>query len=105
VTRVDLILGVDCNKGQCTIETSNVYSDEEYVCRKNAEIPQGRYAVIAVSATGHGISADHSHIFSIPFIRRNPLAKGPALAVILDLEHPERGDPFKPEAMQTSEIR
>ena len=45
--------------GRCTIETSNVQLDEEYVDRKRAIIPTGRYAVLTMTDTGSGIPADH----------------------------------------------
>ena len=67
--------------GECTIETSNVYLDEAYVCRKNVAIPAGRYAAITVSDTGHGISADHlPHIFD-PFYTTKTSGKGTGLGL------------------------
>jgi CheY-like chemotaxis protein len=67
--------------GRCTIETSNVYLDDEYVCRKGAIIPPGRYTVLSVSDTGPGISADHlAHIFE-PFYTTKPPGKGTGLGL------------------------
>ena len=68
--------------GKCTIETSNVYLDEEYVDRhKGVAIPKGRYAALIVSDTGAGISPDHlPHIFD-PFYTTKPSGKGTGLGL------------------------
>ncbi len=67
--------------GRCTIETSNVHLDEQYVDRKRAVIPTGRYAVLTVTDTGAGIPADHlSHVFE-PFYTTKPSGKGTGLGL------------------------
>jgi PAS domain S-box-containing protein len=67
--------------GRCTIATSNVRLDEEYVCHKNAVIPVGAYAVLTVSDTGAGISQDHMpHIFE-PFYTTKPSGQGTGLGL------------------------
>ena len=67
--------------GQLTIQTSDVQLDEQYVDRKNAIIPLGRYAVLTVTDTGAGIPADHlSHVFE-PFYTTKPSGKGTGLGL------------------------
>ena len=67
--------------GQLTIQTSDVQLDEQYVDRKNAIIPLGRYAVLTVNDTGAGIPADHlSHVFE-PFYTTKPSGKGTGLGL------------------------
>ncbi len=67
--------------GRCTIQTSNVQLDQEYVDRKRAIIPTGRYAVITVTDTGSGIPPEHlPHIFE-PFYTTKPSGKGTGLGL------------------------
>ncbi len=67
--------------GCCTIHTSNVQLDQEYVDRKRAIIPVGRYAVITVTDTGTGIPAEHlTHVFE-PFYTTKPSGKGTGLGL------------------------
>jgi len=67
--------------GRLTIQTSDVQLDEEYIDRKKAIIPLGRYAVITVTDTGDGIPADHlSHVFE-PFYTTKPSGKGTGLGL------------------------
>jgi two-component system cell cycle sensor histidine kinase/response regulator CckA len=67
--------------GRCTIETSNVQLDQEYVDRKRAIIPVGRYAVLTVTDTGSGIPPEHlTHVFE-PFYTTKPSGKGTGLGL------------------------
>jgi len=67
--------------GHFHIETSNVVLDEDYVQRKNAVIPLGRYALITVSDDGAGIPPEHlPHIFE-PFYTTKPLGEGTGLGL------------------------
>ncbi len=67
--------------GRCTIETSNAQLDDQYIDRKRAMIPAGRYAVLSVTDTGAGIHADHlSHVFE-PFYTTKPSGKGTGLGL------------------------
>jgi len=67
--------------GHLQVETSQVTLDEEYVDRKNAQIPVGRYVQISVSDDGPGIPPEHlPHIFE-PFFTTKPLGQGTGLGL------------------------
>jgi two-component system cell cycle sensor histidine kinase/response regulator CckA len=67
--------------GSLKIETSDVYLDDQYVHRKHAIIPTGRYALITVTDTGVGIPKEHlQHIFE-PFYTTTPAGKGTGLGL------------------------
>ena len=67
--------------GRCTIETSDVQLDQEYVDRKRAIIPIGHYAVLSVTDTGSGIPAnDLTHVFE-PFYTTKASGKGTGLGL------------------------
>jgi two-component system, cell cycle sensor histidine kinase and response regulator CckA len=67
--------------GRLTVTTTNVQLDQEYVDRKRAIIPVGRYAVLSVTDTGSGIPPEHlPHIFE-PFYTTKPSGKGTGLGL------------------------
>jgi two-component system, cell cycle sensor histidine kinase and response regulator CckA len=67
--------------GRCTIQTSNVQLDQEYVDRKRAIIPVGRYAVLSFTDTGKGIPPEHlPHVFE-PFYTTKPSGQGTGLGL------------------------
>lgn len=67
--------------GRFTIQTSNVQLEEEYLDRKRAIIPIGRYAVLSITDTGSGISSEHlPHVFE-PFFTTKPPNKGTGLGL------------------------
>jgi two-component system cell cycle sensor histidine kinase/response regulator CckA len=67
--------------GRCTIETTSVHLDGQYVDRKRAIIPIGRYVVITISDTGDGIPAEHlAHVFE-PFYTTKAAGKGTGLGL------------------------
>ena len=67
--------------GRCTIQTSNIQLDQEYVDRKRAIIPVGRYAVLTVTDTGGGIPPEHlPHVFE-PFYTTKASGKGTGLGL------------------------
>jgi PAS domain S-box-containing protein len=66
--------------GQITIETSNVYLDEEFV-RRHHSVKKGNYILLTVSDNGCGIeSAIVDKIFE-PFFTTKPVGKGTGLGL------------------------
>lgn len=68
--------------GALAIETQNVALDEGLL-RRHSEMPAGRYAVLAVSDTGHGMdTATQEHIFD-PFFTTKDVGKGTGLGLAM----------------------
>lgn len=64
--------------GRLTIETANAYLDEVY-CRQNPEVEPGQYAMIAITDTGAGMSAEVASRVFDPFFTTKPAGKGTGL--------------------------
>ncbi len=67
--------------GKLTIETSNVRIDEAYIDLRNTEVRPGRYVMLAVSDTGHGIPADKLTEIFEPFYTTKAPGAGSGLGL------------------------
>ena len=70
------------NGGKLTIQTSNVVLDEEF-CRSHLGAKPGRYAMVSVSDTGHGMDKQIlGHIFE-PFYTTKGMGRGTGLGLAM----------------------
>ncbi len=73
------------NGGKLTIETTNLRIDSDYIVERGEDVPPGRYALLAISDTGSGISdATIDRIFE-PFFSTKPAGKGSGLGLSMVL--------------------
>ena len=68
------------NGGRLTIEAGEVEIDEEY-CRRNPDARPGRHAMVAVSDTGYGMSAEVLARLFEPFFTTKEQGKGTGLGL------------------------
>jgi CheY-like chemotaxis protein len=66
--------------GRLTIELANKVLDEEYA-RANVDVAPGAYAMLAISDTGHGMTADVAAKAFEPFFTTKPEGKGTGLGL------------------------
>ncbi len=67
--------------GKLTVETANVYLDEGYVRHYADSLPAGRYTMLAVSDTGHGMAPDIRQKVFEPFFTTRAQGKGTGLGL------------------------
>lgn len=67
--------------GKMTIETSNMRIGDEYVADRDEDIEPGRYVMLAISDTGHGIPADKVGRVFEPFFTDKPVGLGSGLGL------------------------
>lgn len=67
--------------GRVTIETANMRIDDEYVFDRDEDIEPGRYVMLAISDTGHGIPPDKIEKIFEPFFTDKPVGEGSGLGL------------------------
>lgn len=69
------------NGGKITVETANMRIGPEYIQERHEDIEPGRYVMIAITDTGHGISPDMVERIFEPFYTNKPVGKGSGLGL------------------------
>lgn len=67
--------------GKVTIETANIQIGNEHGSVRHKGIKPGRYVMLAISDTGHGIQSDKLEKVFEPFYTRKPTGKGSGLGL------------------------
>ena len=67
--------------GNLTIETTNIHIGSEYIADRQEDITPGRYVMLAVSDTGHGIPSDKLAQVFEPFYSGKPTGQGSGLGL------------------------
>ena len=67
--------------GKVTIETANMRISDEYVVERDEDIEPGRYVMLAISDTGHGIRAENVKKIFEPFYTDKPIGEGSGLGL------------------------
>ncbi len=67
--------------GKLTIETSNMRIDEDFIHNRNEDLQPGRYVMLSVSDTGHGIPETMLNSIFDPFFTTKEPGKGTGLGL------------------------